>query len=102
MTDVAPTQGGSVVLVTIVKGVGTPQFAPAGSLKFSRYDRGVRMIVSDKGGASNLYDSENAWTDTSGALHMQTKRKSGTWSCAEIFLNRSFWYGTAYSCELNA
>jgi hypothetical protein len=32
MTDVAPTQGGSVALVTIVKGVGTPQFAPAGSL----------------------------------------------------------------------
>jgi signal transduction histidine kinase len=31
MTDVAPTQGGSVALVTIVKGVGAPQFAPTGS-----------------------------------------------------------------------
>src|SRR4051812_39720824 len=39
--DVAPTQGGSVALVTIVKGVGTPQFAPTGSLKFSGYDWGV-------------------------------------------------------------
>ncbi len=54
--DVAPTQGGSVALVAMVKGVGTPQFAPTGSLKFSGYDWGVRMIESDKGGTNNLYD----------------------------------------------
>src|SRR5580693_412078 len=93
-TDVAPTQGGSVALVTIVKGVGTPQLAPTGSLKFSGYDWGVRMIASDKGGTNNLYDAENAWTDASGALHMQIKKKSDSWSCAEIFLNRSLGYGT--------
>ena len=97
--DVAPSQGGSVALVTIVKGSGTPQFAPAGSLKFSGYDWGVRMIESDKGGMSNLYDPKNAWTDASGALHMQITRKSGKWSCAEIFLNRSLGYGT-YSVTL--
>jgi hypothetical protein len=94
MMDVAPTQGGSVALVTIVKGVGPPQLAPTGSLKFSGYDWGVRMIASDKGGTNNLYDPENAWTDASGALHMQIKKKSGSWSCAEIFLNRSLEYGT--------
>jgi hypothetical protein len=94
MIDVAPTQGGSVALVTIVKGVGTPQFNPAGSLKFSGYDWAVRMVESDKGGTSNLYDPENAWTDASGALHMQIKKKSGRWSCAEIFLGRSLGYGT--------
>src|SRR5579864_737443 len=92
--DVAPTQGGSVALVTIVKGVGPLQFAPTESLKFSGYDWGVRMIESDKGGANNLYDPENARTDASGALHMQIKKKSGRWSCAEIFLNRSLGYGT--------
>ena len=52
------------------------------------------MIESDKGGTNNLYDPENAWTDASGALHMQIKKKSGRWSCAEIFLNRSLGYGT--------
>ena len=93
-TDVAPTPGGSVALVTIVKGVGASQFAPTGSLKFSGYDWGVRMIESDKGGTDNLYDPQNAWTDASGALHMQIKKKSGRWSCAEIFLNRSLGYGT--------
>jgi hypothetical protein len=92
--DVAPTQSGPVALVKIVKGTGTPQLAPTGSLKFSGYDWGVRMIASDKGGANNLYDPENAWTDASGALHMQIKKKSGSWSCAEIFLNRSLGYGT--------
>jgi hypothetical protein len=35
--DAAPTQGGLVALVKIVK--GTPQFAPTGSPKFSGYDR---------------------------------------------------------------
>ena len=76
-TDVTPTQGGSVALVTIVKGVGTPQLAPTGSLKFSGYDWAVRTIESDKGGTNNLYDPENAWTDASGALHMQIKKTSG-------------------------
>ena len=97
--DVAPTRGGSVALVTIVKGSGTPQFAPTGSLKFSGYDWGVRMIESDKGGMSNLYDTENVWTDPRGALHMQIKKKSGRWSCAEIFLDRGLGYGT-YSVTL--
>jgi|HubBroStandDraft_1064217.scaffolds.fasta_scaffold18721_2 hypothetical protein len=92
--DVAPTQGGPIALVTIVKGAGTPQLAPTGSLKFSGYDWGVRMVASDKGGTNNLYDPENAWIDASGALHMQIKKKSGNWSCAEIFLNRSLGYGT--------
>src|SRR5216684_2021648 len=97
--DVAPNQGGSIALVTIVKGVGTPQFAPTGSLKFSGYDWDVRMTESDKGGTNNLYDPENARTDATGALHMQIKKKSGSWSCAEIFLNRSLGYGT-YSVTL--
>jgi hypothetical protein len=89
-----PPQGGPVALVAVVKGIGTPQLDPTGSLKFSGYDWGVRMVASDKGGMNNLYDAENAWTDTSGALHMQIKKKSDKWSCAEIFLNRSLGYGT--------
>jgi hypothetical protein len=92
--DVVPTQGGSVALVTIVKGTGTPQLAPTGSLKFSGYDWAVRTIESEKGGMSNLYDPSNAWTDERGALHMRITRKSGKWSCAEIFLNRTLGYGT--------
>src|ERR1700759_4514418 len=94
VTDNVPTQGGSVSLVTIVKGAGPLQLNPTGSLKFSGYDWGVRMIASVKGGTNHLYDPENAWADASGGLHMQIKKKSDRWSCAEIFLNRSLGYGT--------
>jgi hypothetical protein len=92
--DVTPIQGGPVSLVTIVKGTGTPQFASTGSLRFSGQDWAVRTIASDKGGTNNLYDPENAWTDSSGALHLQIKKKSERWSCAEIFLKRALGYGT--------
>ena len=92
--DLVPTQGGSVALVTIVKGVGPPQMAPTSSLKFSGYDWSVRTIPNNKGGMDNLFDPENAWTDTSGALHMRIKKKSDAWSCAEIYLTRSLGYGT--------
>jgi len=92
--DVAPTQGGRVALVKIVKGTGEPQFAPTKPLKFSGYDWEVRTIASDKGGTNNLYDPDNAWTDASGALHLQIRRKSSRWACAEIFLNHSLGYGT--------
>jgi hypothetical protein len=50
------------------------------------------MIANDKGGTNNLLDRKNAWTDASGALHIHIKQKSGRWSCAEIFLNRSLGY----------
>jgi hypothetical protein len=94
LMDVAPTPGGLVALVSTVKGVGPPRFAPTGSLKFSGYDWAVRMIASDKGGTNNLYDPANAWTDATGALHLQIKKGADRWSCAEIFLTRSLGYGT--------
>ena len=92
--DVAPMQGGPVVLVTIVKGTGTPTFAPTKPLRFSDYDWDVRTVASDRGGTNNLYDPNNAWTDASGALHLQITRKSGRWLCAEMTLNRSLGYGS--------
>jgi hypothetical protein len=92
--DLAPAPGGSVVSITTVKGTGTPQFAPTGSLKFSGYDWDVRTISSDKGGTNNLYHPENSWTDAKGALHLQINKKDGQWSCAEVFLKQSLGYGT--------
>ena len=92
--DQPPPQGGSVALVTVVKGVGSPQLDPTGSLQFSGYDWGVRMTASDKGGINNLYDPANAWADARGALHLQIRKKSDKWSCSEIFLKRSLGYGT--------
>jgi hypothetical protein len=41
-----------------------------------------------------LFNRENAWTDASRTLHMRIMKKSGSRSCAEIFLNRSLGCGT--------
>ena len=92
--DVAPTQGGPVAAVEIVKGAGTPQLAPTKPLHYSGYDWKVRTIASDRGGLNNLYDADNAWTDANGALHLRIKKKADRWSCAEVFLTRSLGYGT--------
>lgn len=92
--DVAPTPGGLVVSVAIVKGTGQPTFAPTKPLKFSGYDWAVRTIASNRGGTYNLYDPDNVWTDASGALHMRITNKSGLWYCAQLALTRSLGYGT--------
>lgn len=92
--DMAPTQGGSVVAVKSVKGLGAPHLAPTRPLSFSGYDWRVRTIASDRGGANNLYDPDNAWTDESGALHLRIAMISGQWRCAEVSLARSLGYGT--------
>jgi hypothetical protein len=92
--DVAPTQGGSVVTVSIVKGIGAPQLAPVKSLHFSGYDWEVRTISADRGGLNNLYGADNAWVDASGALHLRITKKGDRWSCAELEMTRSLGYGT--------
>jgi hypothetical protein len=92
--DTAPVEGGSIVAVTSVKGVGPPQIAPTKLLKFSGYDWTVRTIAGDRGGLNNLYNPDNAWTDAGGALHLLMKKRSGRWSCAELELTRSLGYGT--------
>ena len=92
-TDVAPTQGGSVIAVESVKGVGSVQLAPTKPLKFSGYDWNVRMIAGDRGGLNNLYSADNAWTDGSGALHLRINQPAGRWACAEVEAARSLGYG---------
>jgi hypothetical protein len=92
--DVAPTRGGSVVALNIVKGVGTlPPFITK-PLHFSGYDWTVRTNSAVRGGLNNLYDADNAWTDSSGAMHLRIKKKPEAWTCAHVILTRSLGYGT--------
>jgi hypothetical protein len=93
-TDLAPTAGGPVTVVEIVKGVGPLQVAPTVPLRFSGYDWQVRTISADIGGVNNLFDADNAWTDKSGALHLRIKKKNNRWTCAHVMLNGSLGYGT--------
>ncbi len=90
--DTAPTRGGSVVAVEMVKGTGAVQLAPTKPLKFSGYDWDIRTIAGDRGGLNNLYDADNAWTDNTGALHLRMKKRDGRWACAEVEQSRSLGY----------
>jgi len=92
--DTPPSKGGPVVLAAIVKGTGPTILAPTKPLKFSGYDWDVRTIASDRGGSNHPYSGDNAWTDSTGALHLRIAKTSDNWSCAEVVLNRSLGYGT--------
>ena len=89
-TNVLPAAGGAVSAVAITKGASSP---PSASLRFSGYEWRVRDAPSSRGG-ENIYDPSNAWTDTSGALHLRITKASGKWTCAEVSLTRSLGYGT--------
>lgn len=91
--DIAPSQGGSVIAVKIVNGVGTLATVYK-NLHFSGYDWLVRTISSDRGGMNNLYDGDNAWVDSNGYLHMRIVKKGDKWSCTEMKLTHSLGYGT--------
>ena len=92
--DLPPSKGGPVVVTAVVKGIGATILAPTKPLKFSGYDWDVRTIASDRGGSGHPYSGENAWADSTGALHLRISKTSDDWSCAEVVLNRSLGYGT--------
>lgn len=92
--DATPTRGGSVIAVSMVKGVGTLPPNPTKPIHFSGYDWKVRTVAADAGGFNSPYDADNAWTDDSGALHLRISKKSGRWSCAQVVATRSLGYGT--------
>ena len=92
--DLAPTQGGLVAAVTIVKGVGSLPPPPTVPLQFSGYEWRVDTTSAVRGGLNHLFAGDNAWTDSTGALHLRIIKKSDNWICAHIVLSPSLGYGT--------
>lgn len=92
--NVTPTLGGSVVALKIANGAGSLPDFPVVPLRFSGYDWKVRTVSAARGGLNNLYDSDNAWTDSKGALHLRISNKPAGWTCAQVVLARSLGYGT--------
>jgi hypothetical protein len=91
--EALPTPGGSVIAVAMVKGNDVPPGATK-LINFSGYEWKVRSTTSERGGTVNLYDSANAWTDASGALHLRIARQGERWTCAEVQLTRSLGHGS--------
>ena len=62
-------------------------------LHFSGYDWEVRTEASPRGGKTNPYSADNAWTDARGFLHLRLNRVDGQWTCAEVSLTQSLGSG---------
>lgn len=88
-----PPVGAGVIAVAVAAGKPIAPLVQK-TLHFSGYDWAVRTAGSDRGGEPNNYDPANAWVDDKGFLHLRMADVNGTWSCAEVNLNRSLGYGT--------
>ena len=88
-----PQPGAGVVAVVTAKGEVTQPMASR-TLHFSGYEWEIRGVPSDRGGGSNTFDPANAWTDSTGLLHLRIAPGLGEWTCAEVTLTRSLGYGS--------
>jgi hypothetical protein len=88
-----PDVGNGVIAVTAVKGTGVLPVV-AKTIHFSGYDWLVRAAGAERGGEPNYFDTENAWVDKNGFLHLRMADRNGQWTCAEVSLTRSLGYGT--------
>jgi hypothetical protein len=93
-TDDLPDAAGGVAAVAVAKGVPPQEARPVKTVQFSGYEWRVRDVPSERGGWTNRYEPENAWTDADGALHLRIAPSGSGWTCAEVILTRSLGYGT--------
>jgi hypothetical protein len=98
-----PSPGAGVVAVAVSPGTGPapPPSPPPKKIHFSGYDWTVRREASFRGGTGNTFESDNAWTDENGALHLRIAeshnilyKSQSKWTCAEVELDHSLGYGT--------
>lgn len=98
-----PPIGGGVAAVATTPGTGPPPppLPLQKKIHFSGYDWTVRREASFRGGTGNTFESDNAWTDETGALHLRiaenhhvVSKSQSKWSCAEVELDHSLGYGT--------
>jgi hypothetical protein len=94
-TNVLPGQGGKVLAITIVKGVGPLVRAAYRTLQFSGYEwKDPMNVTSERNGVPSTYEPANAGVDSKGRLHLYIVRKNNRWTCSNVVLPHSFGYGT--------
>jgi len=93
-SDELPGATAGVAAVVVAKGVPPPQPRTVKTVPFAGYEWRVRDVPSERGGWTNRYLPENAWTDAAGALHLRIAPDGSGWTCAEVILTRSLGYGT--------
>jgi hypothetical protein len=93
--DVLPTKGNGIAAVTTAPGRSPSVPAPEPkTILFSGYEWEAVQVPRDSAGVPLVNSASNAWTDSSGALHLRIARDLGGWTSAEVILSRSLGYGT--------
>ena len=81
-------------------GKGKPGPAPEPSaVAFAGYDWTIKTSTSRVGPGPNVFDARNVSVDDNGRLHLRVAKRRGTWTSAEVILDRSLGYGT-YSFDV--
>jgi hypothetical protein len=93
----------NVYSLAIAKTIVTRPSPGVRFLNFSGYDWWVKTSTSPVGPGPNYFsdDTNNAWTDTNGSLHLRVTHRTNAWECAEIISARTFGPGN-YRFELNS
>lgn len=68
--------------------------AQQNTLQFSGYEWQVRPSENNGGPGPNHWDSNNAWVDKEGNLHLKLTQHDGKWYCAEVYTTKEFGFGT--------
>jgi hypothetical protein len=64
------------------------------SIQFSGYKWFVKNSVSTIGPGPNYWNSKNVWVDDTGRLHLKLRKEGDKWTCAEIYSEDLFDFGT--------
>jgi hypothetical protein len=97
----------ALAIVVLGKGLGYPAYAAPlsqpdkGSLEFSGYRWLVISQEEKRGPGPTVFDARNVSLDTEGRLVLETRRISGRWTSAHVFLSESLGYGS-YEIRLAA
>jgi hypothetical protein len=71
--------------------LASPIFLQAADIQFGGYTWTVR--AGHGGPGPNTWDPNNVWLDAATNLHLKISRRDGTWSCAEITMQKRLGFG---------
>lgn len=73
------------------------------TISFAGYTWQIRSSPQPQQAGRNCYcsDARNVWVDAQGRLHLRIVFRDGIWTCAEIFTQDGFGYGT-YTFEVSS
>lgn len=79
------------ILASLVVTLTQPLHTLGATISFGGYDWAVRSGAGGPG--PNRWEESNVWLDAAGFLHLKIRVRDGTWSCAEVTLQKRLGFG---------